>query len=173
MSVVLKEFEYHDHRKIISGPNILICPRTWFLTPYQNLCHLGRHWIDCENYWELYPKIKTQHTLYYYRDEVSISESNLNLNCLFWFFEKFLSPYTIQKKFMTQFSWTVPGVSPNPRCPQVTDAPGLFLCPRFLLKFAVTCFYLRPSASNCNFCAPGFWVWEDIISYCAHVENSD
>ena len=44
--------------------------------------------------------------------------------------------------FMTQFSLTVPGVSPYPRCPQVTDAPGLFLCPRFLLKFAATCFYL-------------------------------
>ena len=43
--------------------------------------------------------------------------------------------------FMTQFSWTVPGVSPYPRCPQVTDAPGLFLCPRFLFKFAVTLFY--------------------------------
>ena len=68
--------------------------------------------------------------------------------------------------FMTQFSLTVPGVSPYPRCPQVTDAPGLFLCPWFLLKFAVTCFYLRPSASNYNFCAPGFRVWEDIISYC-------
>ena len=36
--------------------------------------------------------------------------------------------------FMTQFSLTVPGVSPYPRCPQVTDAPGLFLCPRFLYE---------------------------------------
>ena len=43
---------------------------------------------------------------------------------------------------MTQFSWTVPGVTPNPQVSQVTDAPGLFLCPRFLLKFAATCFYL-------------------------------
>ena len=25
---------------------------------------------------------------------------------------------------------------------------------------------MRPSASNCNFCAPGFRVWGDIISYC-------
>ena len=43
--------------------------------------------------------------------------------------------------FMTQFSLTVPGVSTYPRCPQVTDALGLFLCPRFLFKFAVTLFY--------------------------------
>ena len=40
--------------------------------------------------------------------------------------------------FMTQFSLTVPGVSPYPRCPQVTDAPGLFLCPPFLFKFTVS-----------------------------------
>ena len=39
---------------------------------------------------------------------------------------------------MTQFSWTVPGVTPNPRCPQVTDAPGLFLCPRFLFNTYLT-----------------------------------
>ena len=39
--------------------------------------------------------------------------------------------------FMSQFSLTVPGVSTYPRCPQVTDALGLFLCPRFLFKFTV------------------------------------
>ena len=40
--------------------------------------------------------------------------------------------------FMTRFSWTVPVVSPYPRCPQVTDAPGLFLCPRFLFNTYLT-----------------------------------
>ena len=50
---------------------------------------------------------------------------------------------------MTQFSWTVPGVTPNPQVSQVTDAPGLFLCPRFLLKFAVTCFYLDLCTVRC------------------------
>ena len=138
MSVVLKKFEYNYHRKIISGPNILICPKTWFLTPYQNFCHLGRHWIDCENYWELYPKIKTQHTLHYCRDEVSISEANLNFNCLFWFFEKFRTPYTIQNLFYDTVLMDCAG---SLALSQVTDAPGLFLCPRFLFKFAVTLFY--------------------------------
>ena len=40
--------------------------------------------------------------------------------------------------FMTQFSWTVPVVSTYPKCPQVTDAPGLFLCPPLLFKFTVS-----------------------------------
>ena len=57
---------------------------------------------------------------------------------------------------MTQFSWTVPGVTPNPRCPQVTDALGLFLCPRFLLKFAVTCFYKAAVGIKLQLLCPGF-----------------
>ena len=133
MSVVLKKFEYHNHRKIISGPNILISPNTWFLTPYQKFCHLGRHWIDCENYWELYPKIKTQHTLHYYRDEVSISESNLNFNYLFWFFEKFRTPYTIQNLFYDTVlidcagSLALSQVSPGHGCPGFISVPPVFV----------------------------------------------
>ena len=138
MNVVLKKFEYNYHRKIISGPNILICPKTWFLTPYQNFCHLGRHWIDSENYWEFYSKIKTQQTLHYCREEVWISEANLNFNCLFWFFEKFRTPYTIQNLFYDTVLMDCAG---SLALSQVTDAPGLFLCPRFLFKFAVTLFY--------------------------------
>ena len=54
-------------------------------------------------------------------------------------FLKNSEPFTQFKiYFMTRFSLTVPGASPYPRGPQVTDAPGLFLCPRFLFKFTVT-----------------------------------
>ena len=57
MNVVLKKFDFHNHWKIISGPYISICPKTWSLSPYQKLCHLGRRWIDYRNYKELLPKI--------------------------------------------------------------------------------------------------------------------
>ena len=68
--------------------------------------------------------------------------------------------------FMTQFSWTVPGVSPYPR----SRMPRVYFCaPGFYLNLLSHCFivyHLRPSASNCTFCAPGFRMWRDIISHC-------
>ena len=71
--------------------------------------------------------------------------------------------------FMTRFSLTVPVISPYPRCPQVTDALGLFLCPRFLFKFAVTLFNgvtLAAVGIKLHILCPRFSGVGDIISYC-------
>ena len=107
MSVVLKKFEYHNHRKIISGSNILICPKTWFLTPYNFFAILDVIELIMKTTKNYLLRLKPN-TLYIiaefqFQSLISILTARFD-------FLKNSEPLTRFKLyFMTRFSLTVPG----------------------------------------------------------------